>query len=309
MNPLRQIFLRASHSDRLAEWLPRLPAVRRAVDRFLPGETLEDALEAARELEERGMASVLTRLGENVGSPEEAEEEARHYLRVLDEVADRGLPGEISVKLTHLGLDLSPTDTRRHLAILAERAREHGSFVWVDMESSDYVDPTLELFRDVRWEHPRVGVCVQAYLHRTPEDVERLLEEGASLRLVKGAYDEPPTVALQKKSAVDAAFLRLARRMLRAARDRGTRQTFGTHDPRMIRGVREAADELDVPADLYEIQMLYGIRNRALARLADEGHRCRVLISYGEDWFPWYMRRLAERPANVWFVVRSLFRR
>lgn len=309
MNLLRRPFLWASHSDVLARWVPRLPPVRRAVRRFLPGESIDDALEAARELERRGMSSVLTRLGENVADAREAQEEADHYVEVLEEVSRSDLDAEISVKLTHLGLDLDPSMAREHLSRLAARAREHGSFVWVDMESSDYTEATLRIFRQVRAEHPDVGVCVQAYLHRTPDDLEALLDEGASLRLVKGAYDEPPSEALQAKDDVDDAFRSLARRMLAAASDGGPRQTFGTHDLSILADLRETARELAVDEDRYELQMLYGVRNRDLEEMAAEGHSCRVLVSYGEEWFPWYMRRLAERPANVAFVLRSLFHR
>jgi proline dehydrogenase len=279
------------------------------VRRFLPGESAEDALDAARELERRGMSSVLTRLGENVADAEEAQEEVDHYVRVLEETSRAGLDAEISVKLTHLGLDLDRSMAREHLAVLAERAADHGSFVWVDMESSDYTEVTLQIFREVRSGHPEVGVCVQSYLHRTPDDVDALLEEGASLRLVKGAYDEPPSEALQEKDAVDDAFRSLGRRMLDAARDGGPRQTFGTHDLSILSDLRRAAREMEVDEERYELQMLYGIRNRELEAMAAGGHRCRVLISYGEEWFPWYMRRLAERPANLAFVLRNLFRR
>lgn len=306
MSLLRQPFLWASRSDFLARWVPRLPPVRRAVRRFVPGESLEDALDAARDLEGRGLSSVLTHLGENVDDAAEAQEEADHYLRVLEEGARRDLDAEISVKLTHLGLDVDPGLARDHLARLAARAGELGSFVWIDMESSDYTDATLRLFRDVRSDHAELGVCVQAYLHRTPDDAAELLEEGASLRLVKGAYREPPSVALQKPGTVDAAFARLARRMLEAARERGTRQAFGSHDVDLLRRILADARELDVPPERYELQMLYGIRNRDLEDLAEAGHACRVLISYGSEWFPWYMRRLAERPANALLVLRNL---
>lgn len=306
---LRNLFLRASRSRWLSEWLPRRAAVRRAVRRFIPGETTTDALDAAAELEERGMASLLTHLGENVESLAEADAEVEHYLDVLDRIEGRGLDAELSVKLTQLGLDRGREEAEARVATLAERAAGAGTFLWIDMESTDYTDVTLRVFERVRRDHPDVGVCVQAYLHRTPDDVERLLEAGASLRLVKGAYDEPGSEALQEKSAVDAAFARLGRRMLVAAHERGTRQVFGTHDPRMVSRVTGDARQMEVPQDRYEIQMLYGIRNRALERLAERGYATRVLVSYGEAWFPWYMRRLAERPANVLLVLRSLFRR
>lgn len=306
---LRRLLLRASRSRRLAEWLPRLPPVRRAVRRFLPGETASDALDAAASLEERGMASVFTHLGENVETLAEADAEVEHYLDVVDRIERRGLAGELSVKLTHLGLDRGEDETADRLAALADRAAAAGSYVWVDMESTAYTDATFRVFDRVRRDRDGVGVCVQAYLRRTPEDVDRLLASGASLRLVKGAYDEPPQHALQEKEAVDEAYLRLSDRMLEAARERGTRQAFGTHDLRLLNAIACTSRETGVPDELCELQMLYGIRNRALERFADRGFACRVLVSYGEAWFPWYMRRLAERPANLVFVLRNLFRR
>ena len=306
---LRSLFLRASRSRWLREWLPRRPAVRRAVRRFVPGETASDALDAAASLEARDLASVLTHLGENVATLAEADDEVEHYLEVLERADRRGLDAELSVKLTHLGLDQGAGEAADRLAALAERAGQAGSYVWVDMESSAYTDVTLDVFDRVRRDHPGVGVCVQAYLRRTPDDLERLLSSGASVRLVKGAYDEPAELALQDRSDVDEAYLRLADRMLEAARERGTRQAFGTHDLRLLRAITCTARETGVPDELCELQMLYGIRNRDLERLAERGHACRVLISYGEAWFPWYMRRLAERPANVLFVLKSLLRR
>lgn len=308
MNPLRRLLLRASESRFLAERLPRLPAVRRSVRRFVPGESVEEALEAARELEDEGLHTVLTRLGENVENPGDAAEATRHYREVLDRVAKGRERSEISVKLTHLGLDLAPDRARRNLETLAARAKETGNFVWVDMERSPYVDPTLRLFRRVREEHGAVGLCLQAYLYRTPSDLQALLAEGSSVRLVKGAYDEPEDVAYPGRSDVDAAYVELAREMLRSALRDGVRHGFATHDDAMIEAVAEDADELGVERGAYEFQMLYGIRSGLQRRLAGDDHAVRTLISYGSEWFAWYLRRLAERPANLGFVLRNLFR-
>lgn len=308
MNPVRELLLRASESPFLAERLPRLPPVRRSVERFMPGERLEDALEAAATLERDGIASVLTRLGENVETESEAREATEHYLRVLDEAEAAGEDAEISVKLTHLGLDQGRGLAEENLDALAAKAASGGGFVWVDMERSPYVDPTLEVCGQVLGRRDAVGVCLQSYLRRTPDDLERLLADECSVRLVKGAYDEPPEIAYPDRSAVDASYHELARRMLRSAAADGVRHGFGTHDDRLLGRIREEAAEAGLDRDDYEIQMMYGIRRDLQRRLAERGHRVRVLISYGSEWFAWFGRRLAERPANLWFVLRNLFR-
>jgi proline dehydrogenase len=285
----------------------RLPFVRRAVSKFMPGERFEDALTATRAL---GVGTVLTRLGENLQNAAEAEGVARHYLEVLDRIAAEALDVEISVKLTQLGLDFSREQCERHLRDLAERARTHGNWVWVDMESTAYTDVTLEVYRRVRADFPNTGLCVQSYLFRTSADVESLIELGSNIRLVKGAYKEPPDKAFPKKEDVDRNYLRLAERLLaRDARERNVRAIFGTHDPALIRRIEELGRSSGLPPEELEFQMLYGIRRAEQLRLAAAGYRFRVLISYGEAWFAWYMRRLAERPANVLFVARSVFGR
>ena len=251
--------------------------------------------------------SVLTQLGEQVTSRDEAAGVRDHYLRVLEDIRVRQLPTEISVKLTHLGLDRNPKACLQDLLALAARAAAAGSFLWIDMEESRYVDPTLELFQAVRAAHAGIGVCLQAYLRRTPADLEALLPLAPAIRLVKGAYNEPPDVALPKKRDVDAAYAVLAGRLLERAAQGEARAVFGTHDSGLIARLRDRALAVGAAPGAYEVHMLYGIgaaRQRALQR---EGVPVRVLISYGTHWFPWYMRRLAERPANVWFVVRNLF--
>lgn len=305
MSPLRSLFLRASRSRWLARQLAHRRFVRRAVRRFLPGEGLEEALSAAEELRRSEVASVLTCLGENVAQAAEAAAVAAHYDDVLRAIRRRALGAHVSVKLTHLGLDVDPAATRDSLTGLADAARTLGSFVWIDMEGSAYTDATLETYRHVLREGGPVGVCLQAYLHRTPRDLDSLLPLAPAVRLVKGAYREPARIAYRRRGEVDRAYLRLADTLLTATRD-GARPVFGTHDPAMIEGVRQRASRLGLPERAFEIQMLYGIRREAQLRLAREGCAVRVLISYGQGWFPWYMRRLAERPANVWFAVRAL---
>ncbi len=301
---MRSLLLWASTNPFLARRLPRYRFVRRATRRFMPGETLDDALRAAQELAERGIAATLTLLGENLTAAEEADAVLEHYLEVLREVSVRGLGAEISVKPTQLGLDFSRDDTHRRLARLVEASERA---VWIDMESSPYVDPTLELYRALRERAPNVGVCLQAYLRRTQADLAALLPLDPSIRLVKGAYREPPDVAFPRKADVDANFLRLTRTLLQARAEGGSgRPVLGTHDLRILEEAGRMAGELGLAADAYEIAMLYGIQREAQERLAAQARSVRVLISYGEHWFPWYMRRLAERPANVWFVVRQI---
>lgn len=305
MSILRNLFLAASESRWMRERAVKLPFVRRAVSKFMPGETVDEALAASRAL---GVGTVLTRLGENLNSAEEADGVARHYLEVLDRVAAEKLDVEISVKLTQLGLDFSREECERHLRELAGRARGYGNWVWVDMESTAYTDVTLDVYRSLRGAFPNTGLCVQAYLYRTAADVESLVALGSGIRLVKGAYKEPPDKAFPKKEDVDENFFRLAERLLSDdSRARGVRAIFGTHDPVLIRRIEELGRSRALAPKEVEFQMLYGIRRSEQLRLIAAGYRFRVLISYGEAWFAWYMRRLAERPANVLFVLRNLF--
>jgi proline dehydrogenase len=310
MGVLRNALLAGSRSRWLREHAVRYRFVRRAVSRFMPGEDLEAALEAARTLRTVGVGSVLTYLGENLHRPEEADEVARHYLEVLRLAGGAALDAEISVKPTQLGLDLDAAGCEARLLSLAEGARGTGTWVWIDMESSDYTDRTLALYRRARSRYPKVGVCLQAYLRRTARDLESLIPLGGGLRLVKGAYREPSEKAFPRKREVDANYRTLALRLLgREARAAGVRAIFGTHDGVLIRRIEEAARAAGLEARDVEFQMLYGIRRVEQARLAARGHPFRVLISYGDAWFPWYMRRLAERPANLLFVLRNLLAR
>ncbi|MFQ5678234.1 MAG: proline dehydrogenase family protein [Gemmatimonadota bacterium] len=305
---LRQSLLWASRNPWLAHRLPRYRFMRRAVRRFLPGEDAEAALGEGAHLKEGGMTVLLTRLGENVRTQEEADRVAAHYLEVLDRALARSIDAQLSVKLTQLGLDLGPETALRNVRSLVERAAALHSLVWIDMEGSPYTDVTLDLFRRIRAEHPAVGVCLQAYLHRSERDLESLLPLRPSIRLVKGAYAEPSSIAFPRKAEVDANYRKLAARLLEEAGPDGrVWPAFGTHDPRLIQDLREAADSRGLDPSAYEFEMLYGIGRERQARLAADGYRMRVLISYGDAWFPWYMRRLAERPANLGFVVRSLF--
>lgn len=306
MSLTRRLLLRASRSAWLARTLRQRAFFRRAVRRFLPGEHVGAALDTAAALGRAGIGSVLTQLGEQVTNRDAAAGVRDQYLRLLDEIRSRDLPAEISVKLTHLGLDVNPKACLQDLLALAARAAAVKSFLWIDMEESRYVDATLELYRAVRAARPDVGVCLQAYLRRTPADLEALLPLEPAIRVVKGAYNEPPDIAFPKKRDVDDAYAVLAGRLLERAAAGAARVVLGTHDLALIERLRARALALGVSGGGYEVHMLYGIRAAAQRAMAQQGVPVRVLISYGTHWFPWYMRRLAERPANVWFVVRHL---
>lgn len=291
----------------LRDHLPRLPFARRAVRKFMPGERIEDALEAAEQFRPLGIGILLTHLGENLTSPEQAQAVADHYRDVLDKVMARGLDAEISVKPTQLGLDLDADAALGHLRALAARAAEAGGSLWLDMEGSAYTQATLDLYTALKADHPSVGICLQSYLRRSPADVDALIPLQPQIRLVKGAYDEPATIAFRKKQDVDRAYEELAAQMLPAVAKGELRLGLGTHDTRLIERIAEQARAADMAVDAFEVQMLYGIRTDEQRRLAAAGYRVRDLISYGEAWYAWYLRRLAERPANVWFALRQIF--
>jgi proline dehydrogenase len=305
---MRRVLLAGSTSPWLRRQATRRAFVRRSVSRFMPGERMEDALEAAGRLHGEGITTILTHLGENLVGNEEAEAVTQHYLRLLDRISPAGIDAQISVKPTQLGFDLDRALCQRNLDRLIDRAGALGNFVWIDMESSPYVDPTLELFRAARARAANVGIALQAYLRRTPADLEALLPLGCAIRLVKGAYLEPADIAFPAKNDVDENFFKLACRLLSAdAQARGTLLHIATHDSLLIERLETFIAQTGVPAKGYEFAMLYGIQRGLQQRLARGGKRLRVLISYGDYWFPWYMRRLAERPANVMFVVKNMF--
>jgi proline dehydrogenase len=289
----------------LRDHIATLPFVRRAVNRFMPGERLADALAAAAELQRFGIGAVLTRLGENITDAAAANETAAHYITVAKELERLGLDGDISVKLTQLGLDIDPQHCQASLLMLADETSRRGIRLWVDMEQSFYVERTLDMRRALR-AYPHAGVCLQAYLRRTADDLASMIPLGGGIRLVKGAYREPAHVAYPRKSDVDEHYFTLATQML-AARRSGLRCVFGTHDQQLVARIKRHADGAGVPRDAFEFHMLYGIQRAEQVRLARDGYRVKVLISYGEQWFPWYMRRLAERPANLMFLARSMF--
>lgn len=272
----------------------------------MPGEDIEAALHAAAELQRRSIGCVLTRLGEHVKSPAEAQSTVEHYLEAMRRMKAADVSGEVSVKLTQLGLDLDAATAAANLRRIVEEAGS-GSMVWIDMESSPHVDATLEVYRGTRVSFPNVGVCLQAYLRRTAADVASLLSIQPAIRLVKGAYAESPAIAFQQKKKVDENYFALAQTLLRArSKSPSMRAAIATHDGRLIEKIVNYAQSEGIDRALLEFQMLYGIKRAEQVRLAGAGYKIMVLISYGDYWFPWYMRRLAERPANVLFVIRNL---
>jgi proline dehydrogenase len=307
VNPARKALLWAAGNHWLREHLPRYRSVRATVSRFMPGEGTEDAIGAAERLAEDGIPTTFTYLGENVETARDADEVVQHYLRLFDLIEARGLDTEVSVKPTHLGLELGEEAALDRLRRLAARSAELERHLFVDMESAPFVEPTLRLYRRLHEEFERTGVCIQAYLFRTPQDVADLLAADASIRLVKGAYREPKDIAIRDRGRIRASFQKLALAYLRWGG--GGRLALGTHDVGMLTEIERRAAAAGFERDAYEIQMLYGIRTADQRRLAKDGYRVRVLISYGTHWYPWFMRRLAEHPSNAWLAVRNLFAR
>lgn len=307
MNPARSILLAASQNAWLRDHAAKHKFVRRTVSRFMPGEELRDALAAAQTLQTKNIGSIFTHLGENIRDDAEARAVTDHYLEVVRRIHEQQLNTEISVKPTQLGLDLNFELCYHNLReIIAAESPDR--IVWIDMEASSYVDATLQLYRRALAEFPNVGLCLQAYLRRTKDDLAGLLPLRASIRLVKGAYSEPPEIAFPQKSDVDENYFALAKEMLAAKkREPAMRSAFGTHDIALVQRIAEYAAVDGMPKSDVEVQMLYGIKSAEQQRFAREGYNSKVLVAYGTHWYAWFIRRLAERPANLWFVARNLF--
>lgn len=307
MSLSRRVLLKAAKSAWLRDRAPQYRFVQRTAQRFLPGQLPEQALAAARKLAEDGVNAILTHLGENITDRAEAEAVVEHYLGVLNRIRAGGPSVEISVKLTQLGLDFDEDFCFRNIQRLMSEL-PHLKTLWIDMEQSAYTDATLRTYLRARASGANVGVCIQAYLYRTEQDVESLLGSGGAVRLVKGAYNEPSEIAFPRKRDTDENFLRLAQMLLGPAAQRcRLRAAIGTHDRALIARITDWASAQGIPKDRLEFQMLYGIQRSEQLRLAHAGYRSGVLINYGSYWFPWFMRRMAERPANVLFLARNLF--
>jgi proline dehydrogenase len=278
---------------------------KRLATRFVAGETLDDALAVCRRLNGEGITTTLDHLGESVNTLEEAGQAKDVYLRTLQAIHESGVLGNVSLKLTQFGLDISYDQCLSNVEELVAGAKRLGEFVRIDMESSEYVDRTLDLVTDLHGRYGTVGTVIQAYLYRSKADIERLCDRGIRVRLCKGAYLEPASVAFRHKHEVDRNYVELTRLLL----ERGTYPAIATHDEKMIRAAIDYAKQKQIGRDRFEFQMLYGIRRDLQRRLVADGYRLRLYIPFGRAWYPYYMRRLAERPANVFFILRNLFRK
>jgi proline dehydrogenase len=300
----RAALLYLSQKTELKGFFSKLPGFGHVTRRFIAGENIDDAIVAILELNRAGMAATFDHLGESTTSSAEAESDVREYLRVLDHIEDAGVNSNVSVKLTQLGLDIDEDYCLRNARRIVEAAKRHNNFVRIDMEDSSKTDATLRIFKRLYGEQGNVGIVLQAYLYRTEKDVDDALAMGARVRLCKGAYKEREDVAFPEKSDVDANFVRLMKKLLKS----GIYHGVATHDEKMIAATREFAAREGISKDAFEFQMLYGVRRDLQLKLAADGYRMRVYVPYGEYWYPYFMRRLAERPANVWFVLKNLFK-
>lgn len=309
MSLLRDAFLALSKSQRIQHMMTRFGPARLMARRFVAGETLAEAIAAVQALNAQGIRATLDHLGENVTSEIEARDATREILDLLEAIETHDLNSGISVKLTQLGLDLGPALAVECLESIVNRAAQAKRFVRIDMESSDYVAATLDLFRALFPRYPNLGVVIQTYLYRSAGDVAQLIDQGASVRLVKGAYDEPPEVAYPDKKDTDANFVRLMDNLFnQKARDNGVFLAIATHDSNLIEWAKQHTQKHSIAPDQFEFQMLYGIRTKLQQQLVSEGYRVRAYVPYGRQWYPYFMRRLAERPANLLFLLRNLWR-
>ncbi|GJM74754.1 proline dehydrogenase [Paenibacillus macerans] len=300
---MRTVFL-ALAQNRSVSKLARRYGLRFGASRFVAGETLEQAIETVRRLNGSGREATLDHLGEFVSNEAEASRSTEMCLRTLDAIAASGVRANLSLKLTSLGLGISEELCMRNMTDILERARMHGLFVRIDMEDYAHCEKTIAIYRRLRREFDHVGIVIQAYLYRSVQDLADLKELKPNLRLVKGAYKEPPEVAYPNKPDVDENFKRLISTHLK----NGNYTAIATHDPQIIGFTKQLVKQLNIPLNQFEFQMLYGIREELQLQLAREGYKVRIYVPFGRDWFGYFMRRLAERPANVWFVLKNLFK-
>jgi proline dehydrogenase len=305
VNQMRTFFLFLSRQKQLRKWMETSGWARRLSARFVAGDNLPDALATCQRINAEGIAVTLDHLGENVTSPEEAAASRDAYLQALAEIDRLKINGNVSLKLTQFGMDLSLTDCTANVEALVRQAAALGSFVRVDMESSEYTDRTLELVMQLHARYRTTGTVIQAYLYRSRKDVEMLCARGIRVRLCKGAYLEPPTVAFKSKAEVDRNFVELMNLLL----ETGVYPGIATHDEKIVEQTKRFVESRKIARDSFEFQMLYGIRRDIQKRLVNEGYRLRLYVPYGQAWYPYFMRRLAERPANVFFLARNLLRR
>jgi proline dehydrogenase len=302
---LRQGFLTLAQSKGLRDFAVANPLARKVARRFVAGEQLDEAVGVIGDLNRQGMLATFDLLGENVTSAADANATADAYLALLDAIQEHHLKSNVSLKLTAMGLDISEGTAVDNMRRILERAQGYGNFVRMDMESSDYTDITLEIFRRLWRDYQNVGVVLHAYLYRTPQDVDEMIRLGARVRLCKGAYNEPPSVAFPEKKDTDMQYARLLCKLIVL----GNYPGIATHDVRLINLAKRFVAKKGIPSDRFEFQMLYGVRSQIQRDLTAEGFNMRVYVPYGEQWYPYFMRRLAERPANLIFIVSNLLRK
>ena len=300
----RTVLLYLSQQHGLKDFFVKVPGFKQVTRRFIAGENIESAIATIKELNKLGITATFDHLGESTTSRAEAEADVNEYVHLLGRIQDTGVDSNVSVKLTQLGLDIDEAYCLENTRRIVAEAHRRGNFVRIDMEDTPKTDATLRIFKQLFHEFGNVGIVLQAYLYRTEKDLEEVLAMGARVRLCKGAYNEPAEVAFPEKADVDDNYVKLMQRLLKS----GIYHGIATHDPRMIRATQEFASREGIGKDKFEFQMLYGVRRDLMIQLAKEGFRMRTYVPYGEFWYPYFMRRLAERPANVWFVVKSLFK-
>jgi proline dehydrogenase len=297
----RTALLYLSRQHRLKDYFSFLPGFKQVTRRFIAGENIDDAIKEIQELNKLGITATFDHLGESTTSEAEAEADVREYFRVLRRIDETGVNSNVSVKPTQLGLDISEALCKRNIRRIVEEAKRYGTFVRMDMEGSDKTEATLRIFYELQAEFDNVGIVLQSYLYRTEKDVDEVLKRGARIRLCKGAYDEPESVAFPEKKDVDDNYVKLMQKLLKS----GIYHGIATHHERMIQETKDFAAREGIAKDAFEFQMLYGVRRDLQLNLAQEGYRVRTYVPYGEYWYPYFMRRLAERPANVWFVLKN----
>lgn len=300
----RALVLKVAEWPAFKNWIKHSRLTRGLVERFIAGEELDTAIRIAHSLNQQGFEVALDYLGEDTNRPEDAENATRQYILLLEKISESGVNACISIKLTQLGLDLGHDLCKANLECVLRSAHDLGNFVWIDMESSKHTDGILDLFSEMFPRYSNTGTVLQSYLYRTEADLERLIQMGARIRLVKGAYAEPPSIAYRSKREVDRQFRILMERLLR----QGKEPAIATHDRRLIRHAKEYAHQIGLAKDRFEFQLLYGISRDLQKQLVSEGYRTLVYVPYGEQWYPYFSRRLAERPANLYFILKSLFR-
>ncbi len=301
---LKAVLLYLSRQKGIQDFMVNFGVTRRVVNRFVSGEELDDGLNAAKKVNSQGAIASLDHLGEEVSEPNEAIAATEVYLNALDHIRENGVDTNVSVKPTQVGLKIDEGLCEQNFAKIIERAKKHGNFVRMDMEGSDCTEDTLELFRTLRNKYDNVGIVIQSYLYRSEKDVDEVLKLGGTIRLCKGAYKEPKEIAFPKKQQVDENFLKLTQKMLSS----GIYHGIATHDEKLIEGTREFARRNNIPKDRYEFQLLYGIRTELGRKLVKEGYNVRIYIPFGREWYPYFMRRLAERPANLFFFLKNFLR-